>query len=237
MHRTSFARTQRRTTRRRACRTLRPWALENRLTRYRTTRHRTALWRTRGPHVRSRRRRWTHRGRVHRTRSRLRHDQPPWRRLRCCRTRRSCRLRNRGRWLWLMLNCWLGRSSDLFDRFRLLFLRRRHCGSRRRRYYDARSLARLRSNQARCGRRNSRGRRHFGFDLTLNGCRWFNGRCGRRSSNGRFLLDRRFHNRRRCGFRRRRCCRLRCDRRRRRGRLRRNRCCRLRRRRGGRLLL
>ena len=196
MHRTTLARTQRRTSSWRC--SLRTRTLENRL-----SRHRASGCRTRRAHVRSRRIQRTNRRRVHRTRAGLRNDQPPWRLLRDRLARRG-RMRRLRRRCFLLLHrrrfCFfrLSRSGNLFH-----LVRRRLCWNLRSRWlwrhHDARRLTRLRGDQTRGGR--SRGGRQVGFGLDFCGFDRFNRRFAHRSSGYRRGLHGRLRRRGRFGRR------------------------------------
>ncbi len=186
MHRTTFSRTERRTSCLRSGATLRPWTLEDRLSRNRTPWSRSALRRARHTKIGSAGCGWPNRRRINRTRARLRNNQATRRNL-CNRLlpggligSRRC-MRRCGRTLWRRRWRRLSLRGNLFHRL----CRRRRGGRRLRRHHDARCLAWLRRNQTR-SRGSSRGRRHFGFGLTLRGRnRFFNNRWFRFSDRSR----------------------------------------------------
>ncbi len=241
MHRTTLARTQRRTRSARCATTtctLRTRTLENWLTGNGASWRGPPLWRTRGAHVR-RTRRWRTNWRcVHRTWSGLRNDKSARRyvldrlrgmyRMRGSRCVRRCRWLNRWRWNFRF-------GGNLLDRF-FDGCRSRGC---LRRHYDTWSLTRLWSNQSRCSswRSWSRGQFWFGLTLRRRDGLFYLGLVNRGSSNWRGRSRRHFWGRRHF---RRGCCRFGrsnwsrgrgsrfCHHGGRRCRLRRNRCCRFR---------
>ena len=156
MHRTAFARTQRRTVAHWATRTtLRTWTLENWLTRNRTSHRRTCSRRTRGRIARPRRRR-----RIHGPRPSLRNNQAASNRLS---RYRSSRLHRPA--LWRTLRGWSVRRSNRrsagwrSDRLCGLRLLNGSCGlgwlrgDGRSRNNNPRRLARLRRDKSWSGRR------------------------------------------------------------------------------------
>lgn len=219
MHWTTFTRAKRRTSCGRTSSTLGARTLENRLSRDGTSRCRPALRRTRSAHI-GRTGGWrTNRGRINRTRSGLRNDQSARRHMGNGFPRSGLVLCRSSRFGYLRLRLWFSLCGNLFHRF----FGWRRSDRRLRRHHDTWCLARLRCNQARSGRRCSRGCRQFGFGLSrAQRKRFFNlGLTYRSNSNRRRRshrhLGRRgwFHSRRsrlrwNCGRRWRRSCRLRC---------------------------